>query len=88
MALMEHAAVLLAAFLIAYWIRCIQILTSNPFDTEYARMEWQRLMEREHRGILRGMFLLALLVWSLASILPYVMIRKMSPVTMLEEGKR
>ena len=88
MALMEHAAVLLAAFLIAYWIRCIQILTSNPFDTEYARMEWQRLMEREHTGILPGMFLLALLVWSLASILPYVMIRKMSPVTMLEEGKR
>lgn len=88
MVLMEHAAVLLAAFLIAYWIRCIQILTSNPFDTEYARMEWQRLMEREHTGILPGMFLLALLVWSLASILPYVMIRKMSPVTMLEEGKR
>ena len=74
--------------MIAYWIRCIQILTSNPFDTEYARMEWQRLMEREHMGILPGMFLLALLVWSLASILPYVMIRKMSPVTMLEEGKR
>ena len=85
MVLTEHVITILGAFVLAYSIQVIQIQVKA---NEMMTIERRQVTEAVHMEVLPGMLLLALLFLVLASLIPYGLLRRMDPVTLLEEGTR
>ena len=88
MVLTEHVITVLGAFVMAYGIRVIQIRMRFNEIMNYAFIERRQVTEAVYMEVLPGMLLLALLFIVLASLIPYGLLRRMDPVTLLEEGTR
>lgn len=88
MVLTEHVITVLGAFVMAYGIRVIQIRMRFNEMMSYVFIERRQVTEAVHMEVLPGMLLLALLFLVLASLIPYGLLRRMDPVTLLEEGTR
>lgn len=86
--LIEHTGIVLGSFLITYMIRLVQINHYGRTVETFDALEWYQMMERIHGELFPWFAGVAVLLLVLTSLIPYGLLRRMDPVTLLEEGTR